>query len=181
MTDRIVGLISGGAHLVLALVLALISTYGAFRIIDRLTRDIDEIEELKSNNIALSIMLAAILLASALIVKAVTYPAISTLQTLLFQQPSAVATLKAVALIVGYTILAVLMAIGSIWIALRCFLGLTRHLDELGEIRKNNVAVAITLGVMILIMGMFLSNGIGSLMKALVPFPVFESIEVLDG
>ena len=64
---------------------------------------------------------------------------------------------------------------------MHAFLRLTHDIDELREIRHNNVAVAITLGVTVVIMGIFLSDGLGTLVQAIVPFPVFAPVEVMGG
>jgi uncharacterized membrane protein YjfL (UPF0719 family) len=179
MSDQLIGLICGIVHLVLSLVLALLATFGSFRIFDKLTRNIEEVDELKANNVSVSIVLAGMLLSSAIILKTVIHPAISTLQTYLYQGVTWISLLKAVGFISGYIVLALALAIAAIWLAMRCFLVLTRNLDELGEIKKDNTAVAIMLSTVIVIMGLFLAGGIDSLMKALIPFPAFEGIQVV--
>ena len=77
--------------------------------------------------------------------------------------------------------MAIILANLSVWTAMHSFLRLTRDLDELAEIRGNNVAVAVTLGVTVAVMGLFISDGLSSLMQALVPFPTFQPVEVLGG
>jgi uncharacterized membrane protein YjfL (UPF0719 family) len=56
---------------------------------------------------------------------------------------------------------------------------LTRRIDELAEIKNNNVAVAIILAVVLVIMGLFLADGINSFLNAVVPFPKLQEIEIL--
>jgi uncharacterized membrane protein YjfL (UPF0719 family) len=179
MSNQVIGIVSGVVHFLLSLFLALLTTYGSFRLFDKLTRDVDEVKELKSNNVAVGIVLASMLLAAAIIVKQVTSPAISTLQAFLFQDPTWFDAVKSIVFICGYIVIAILIAVGSIWIALRASIGLTRNLDEMAEVKKNNVAVAIMLGVAIVVMGLFLADGLRSLLDALIPFPTFQAIEVL--
>jgi len=181
MTDQIIGLITGTVHVFLSLVLAVLTTWGTFRIIDRLLRGDDCVAALKSNNVAMSILLGGVLVANALIVKAATVPAISTLQVFLFASFSWVDLLKLLGMVAGYVVLAIILANLAIWAAMNSFLWLTRNLDELAEIRGNNVAVAITLGVTVAVMGLFLSDGLATLLQALVPFPELRPIEVLGG
>ncbi len=83
MNHQIIGLICGIVHLLLSFLLALIATFGAFRIFDKLTPNIDGVAELKANNVAVSVMLSGMLLSSAIIMKTVVQPAISTLQVYL--------------------------------------------------------------------------------------------------
>ena len=181
MSDQLISLICGIAHLVLSFMLALLATYGSFRVFDKLTRTIDEVAELKANNVSVSILMAAMLLSSAIILKAAITPAISTLQTYLYQGMTGVSLLKVIGFAAGYVVAALILAIVTVWLAIRCFLGLTRDLDELDEIKKNNTAVAVLLAAVIVIMGLFLADGIGSLLKALIPFPAVEEIKVFTG
>jgi len=178
MSDQLIGLLSGTMHLVLSFVLALITTYGASRLFPVLTRDIDELGELKTGNAAVSIMLAAMLLSTALIMKTVTGSALSSLQTYLVRGMTLVRLAKLAALVAGYVAMAILLAIITIWFAIRCFLALMRDLNALAAIRDNNVAMAITLGVVIVVMGIFLADGIDSFMAALVPAEVVPELKV---
>ncbi|HET6426786.1 MAG TPA: DUF350 domain-containing protein [Phycisphaerae bacterium] len=181
MSDQWIGLLSGAMHLVLSFVLALITTYGAFRLFPILTRDIDELGELKRGNLAVSVMLAAMLLSTAVIMKTVTGSALSSLQTYLARGMTLLRLAKLAALVVGYLAMAILLAVITIWFAIRCFLALTRDLNALAAIRDNNVAVAITLGVVIVVMGLFLAGGIDSFMAALVPAEELVKAKVAGG
>ena len=54
-----------------------------------------------------------------------------------------------------------------------------KEIDELAEIGRNNVAVAITVGSMIIVMGIFLSQGVQSLLSAIIPEPAFGNIQIM--
>ncbi len=177
MSDQFVGITSGAVHLAIAFVLAIVATYGSFRIFDLLTRDIDESEELNNNNVAVGVMLAGMLLASAIVLKGVVSPAISTFQTYLYQGMTGIAWLKFLGFLVGYLAGSFAVTVSAIWIAITIFLRLTKNIDEFAEIKKGNVAVAIVLGTVIVIMGLFLGDGIQDLWEALVPFPPLSNIE----
>jgi len=181
MNHQMIGLICGIVYLILSFLLALLATFGAFRIFDKLTRDIDEISELKANNVAVSIMLAGMLLSSAIIMKTVIQPAISTLQVYLYEGITGPAVLKVIGFVAAYITGATILGISAIWGTVWCFMALTRTMDELAEIKKNNVAVAITLATVLVIIGFFLADGIDSLLKAVIPFPSFQEIEIRTG
>ncbi|NNE42932.1 MAG: hypothetical protein HKN12_01875 [Gemmatimonadetes bacterium] len=181
MTDQTIGLISGLAHLALSVILAVMTTYGSFRVLGRLMKQEDPVRALREGNTAMGVLLAGVLVACALIVKAVTEPAVSTIQVFLFGGLGPLDVAKIIAMIGGYILLAIVLANITVWLALRCFLWLTHDLDELAEIRANNLAVAITVGVTVAVMGLFLSDGLSSLMQALVPFPEFQPVEILGG
>jgi len=181
MSDQMIGVICGIVHLVLSFFLALLATLGAFRIFDKLTRDIDEVAELKANNIAVSVMMSGMLLSAAIVMKTVIEPAISTLQVYLYQGITGLGVLKVIGFVVAYIAGAMVLGIAALWGAVWCFMVLTKRIDELAEIKKNNVAVAITLAVVLVIMGLFLADGINSLLKAVIPFPTYQEVEILTG
>ena len=179
MSDQMIGLICGVFHLVLSFFLALIATFGSFKIFDKLTRNIDEVSELKANNVAVSIMMGGMLLSSAIIMKTVSRPAISTLQVHLYEGITGLVVLKTLGFLAAYIAGAMVLAITAVWVAVWCFMVLTRRIDELAEIKNNNVAVAIILAVVLVIMGLFLADGINSFLNAVVPFPKLQEIEIL--
>ena len=184
MNDQMIGLICGVVHLMLSFLLALLATFGAFRIFDKLTRNIDGVAELKANNVAVGIMLSGMLLSSAIIMKTVIQPAISTLQVYLYQGLTGMAILKVLAFVAAYIAGATVLGITAVWGTVRCFMALThmtQNLHELAEIKRNNVAVAITLAAVLVIIGFLMADGIKSLLHAAIPFPTFQEIKILTG
>jgi uncharacterized membrane protein YjfL (UPF0719 family) len=179
MSDQMVAVICGVVHLVLSFLLALIGTFGSFRIFDWLTKDIDEVSELRANNIAVAITLAGMLLGAGLVLRSVVYPVISTVQTYLYTGMTGMAWLKLTGFVAGYIVCAVAVTIGAIWIALKSFLALTHKIDEFAEIRNRNIAVAIVLAAVVVIISMFLGDGVRSLLEASIPYPVMQPIEVM--
>jgi len=180
MSDQYIGIVSASVHLIIAFLLALVATYGSFRLFDLLTRDIDENKELNANNTAVAVMLAGMLFTSALVLKAVISPAISTFETYFYQGMDGMSWLKFVGFFLGYVTGTLAVTIIAIWLAICTFLKLTREIDEFAEIKKGNVAVAIVLATAIVIMGYFLGDGIKALLEALVPFPAMQKIEIMS-
>jgi uncharacterized membrane protein YjfL (UPF0719 family) len=181
MSNQAIGIVSGLAHLALSFGLALLTTYGSFRILDRLLPDDDLSDGLRADNRALAALLGGVLIASAMIVKASTEPIISTVQVFLFRAFSWIALLRSLAMVVAYVLGAILVANLTIWLGVHCFFRLTDRIDELSEIRRNNLAVGIAVGVTVIVMGYLVSGGVGDLMQALVPFPEFRPVEILGG
>jgi len=174
-----VALVSAAVELLLSFGLALLVGYGGFRTFSRMTRDLDEVAEIRRNNIAVAIVLVAMVVAAALVVRAAVYPAIGSLQTALFGGIDAAEAIATILRIVAFVVIAVFVSILAIAAGTRIFLRLTHDIDELAELRANNVAVAIMLAGFIFIMGLFLAGGVGSLLTALIPDPVAARIEVL--
>ena len=169
----------GIAELLLSFVLGLLTVWLAFRSFSRLTGDLDEMKELKQNNVAMGILLAAIVLATAFMVRSAIYPSISTWQTLLQQGFSVGELFSCLGITLFSFVFSAALALVSIWSALRIFLRLTTEIDEFHEISRNNTAVAIVLGALIVVMGLFLSHGVQNLLSAMIPMPSFERVQVM--
>ena len=174
-----IAVVSGAVELVLSFVLAIAVTWVSFRAFARITRHIDEMEELKKNNAAAGVLFASMLIATAVVVREALYPCMSGLRTALFHGFSWSGAGKVLALGLSFVVVATLGAVGAVSLATVTFLKLTREIDELKAVKEHNLAVAIALGAVIITMGIFLSSGMQSLLSALVPYPAIESIRVL--
>ena len=136
---------------------------------------INEIEELKKNNIAVAILNGSIILALVIMVKNAIEPAI-TVFSMAIRNPNAT--------------FIVISSNGRnnacsnnccrnycIHINLsgnKPLHSLTKDLDELGEIKNNNIAVSIVLGVVIISISLLMQQGIKSILDALIPFPLLS-------
>jgi uncharacterized membrane protein YjfL (UPF0719 family) len=173
-----VAIVSGIFELALSFVLAVGVTWISFRAFSRMTKHVDEMEELRKNNAAAGILFASMLLAVAIVVKEALFPCISGLRTALVQGFSWPDASRVLLYGLLYIVLATAGAVGAVSLATRIFLSLTKEMDELNAIQHSNVAVALALGAVIVTMGLFLAHGMQTLLSALVPYPAIESIRV---
>jgi uncharacterized membrane protein YjfL (UPF0719 family) len=86
--------------------------------------------------------------------------------------------IKTALLMLGHIILAGIVALGAIYLGLHVFMRLTKDLDELKEIKENNIAVSIYLSVIIIALALLLEPGIRTILDALIPFPPVSMIDV---
>ena len=165
-------LISGVLQLFLSLFIGIIFIYAGFKFFHKRIKSINEIEELKKNNIAVAILNASIILALVIMVKNAIEPAI-TVFSMALRNPYATFSsfLQTAGIMLVQIILAGFIAYVSIYLAISLFTHLTKDLDELGEIKKNNIAVSIVLGVVIISISLLMQQGIKSILDALIPFP----------
>ena len=165
-------LITGIIQIVLSVVIGMLFIYFASRIFQKLTSSINDIDELKENNVAVAVLDGAIVLAIIIVVKNSIETAITIFSNTLRNPDAEVLTyIKTAALMLGHIILAGVIAFGAIYIALQFFMWLTKDLDELNEIKANNVAVSIFLGVIIIALALLLEPGVRMILDALIPFP----------
>lgn len=172
-------LITGFLQIVLSLIIGIFLIYSASKIFRRLIKGINENEEFKNNNIAVSILNSAILLSIILIVRNSIETAISIFSNTLRNPESELATyLKTAGLMLGHVILSSILAFISIYIAMQFFMWITKDLDELLEIKNNNIAVSLFLSVIIITLSLMLEPGIRIVLDALIPFQPVSFIDI---
>ncbi len=164
--------ISGAVQILLSLVLGVLFIYLAFLAFSRLTRGIDGLAELANNNISGAIVNGSIILSIVYLMRNALEPAILIL-TNTMRDPNAEAgtylrTAWIIFLQIGVT---AILGFLSMYVALQLFIRLTRDLNEFDEVRKNNIAVGILMGVVIFCIAMLVQPGIRTLLDALIPFP----------
>jgi uncharacterized membrane protein YjfL (UPF0719 family) len=143
----------------------------AFRGLNRLL-GIDPTVDLKQGNVAAGIVHAASLLALGLLVQravGATFDAVD----LTFQTPhlrlAALARLTLFALLhVGLS-----LAVGSGVLALGMLLfdRMTPGVDELAEVRRGNVALALVLAAILIVLALLTAPGLQAALNGLIPFP----------
>jgi uncharacterized membrane protein YjfL (UPF0719 family) len=142
-------------RLVLAIVFAVAGLYIASWVLGRLTKGLDEWQEIGKGNSAVAIYMAGIFISVAIIIG----PGIIGL----FR------TLDIIGIAVGFIqlVLALALAVAMQYVGLS-FLGkLTKGLDEWAELKKGNVAVGIVTAAIVIAIGAIVSQGVVSIIEAL--------------
>lgn len=146
------------AQLAVAIVLSAIAAYLAFYLFQWFTRDLDEWEELRQGNPAVGIVLGAILISVAIVLR----PAL-TVNTTVWDVGTTmffrVLLAEALQLAVG-----LVLAVITLALALFLFAGLTRGIDEVAELKKGNLAIAGLLAGVVVGVGLMVSQAVGQIM-----------------
>jgi len=172
-------LLTGIVQIILSVLIGVFLIYTASRILQRLFNGIDEIEELKKNNIAVAILNGSIIFSLILVVKNSVESAVTIFSNTL-RDPKAVLSsyIQTALIMLGHIILSGVIAFSVIYVAMVIFIRLTKDLDELGEIKRNNVAVSLVLGIIIVSIALLLQQGIVTILDSLIPFPPVSLIDV---
>ena len=137
MSDQLIGIISGSLNLFLSIFLAAFSTYFSFLIFNKLTKEINEIEELKNNNIAVGVLLSGFIVSFGIIFKTILEPFLSIFQTYLYQNLTGLMWFKLICYFLFYLSTVIVISILSIWLSILIFIKLTKNIDEFNEIKKK--------------------------------------------
>jgi uncharacterized membrane protein YjfL (UPF0719 family) len=147
----------------------------AFRGLNRMLGT-DAVEDLRKGNIAAGIVHAASLLALGLLVQhaiQATSDAVDlTVRTHPFQ-PIMVGKLALFALL--HVVLSLGVGTAVLALGVLLFDRMTPGLDELAEVRKGNVALALVLSAILLVIALLTAPGLQATLNGLIPFPQLPS------
>ena len=159
---EVVTIALGFVQLVVGLIFAAASIYIGVRVFDRFTKGIDEMEELRRGNVAIGVLLAAVVVTVAIIVQSgVAGLTDATLGLGAGRDLAAYVT----AVVGGFIqlIVGIILAVVAIFLALNIFGRVTKGIDEEAELRKGNVAVAIVLAGFLVAVGFVIQAGVSAI------------------
>ncbi|MGQ9626926.1 MAG: DUF350 domain-containing protein [Anaerolineae bacterium] len=150
------------AQLVLVVLLGAVAAFLGTFIFERATRGLDEWAEVRRGNSAVGLVLGAIVVGIALVLR----PAVSISlpqQDLGRFYPYYALLAEALQVFLG-----LILAVASISVALCIFSKLTKDLDELEELKKGNMAVAIMLGGVIIAVSFLITGAVEQIVSRIV-------------
>src|SRR3989338_1194367 len=159
-------------QLIVGLALAMGSVYLGLKMFDRLTEGTNEMAELKKGNVAIAILLGAIIMSIANIMEG----GVSGLTGVFNSGLSYLETVAA--LFIGLVNLAigVVFSIFSIYIAVNMLDKITVGIDEFKELRKGNVAVAIMMAAVLIAVSFVIRGAVAGISNAVSPQSVAAAI-----
>jgi uncharacterized membrane protein YjfL (UPF0719 family) len=158
-TQMILGIGIGVVQLIVGLVLAIASIYIGLSMFGKFTKGINEEEELKKGNVAVGILQAAIILSIANVVQSGVVGLTGAL-TLGFSINAIIAGV--IQLIVG-----LILAVVAIYMAINVLDKITKGIDEMAEIKKGNVAVAILMAGVLIAVSFVVQAGVSGIARAI--------------
>src|SRR5208337_864193 len=157
----------GLVQLVFAIVLAVLALYIGFSVLNRITRDIDEEKELAKGNAAVGIVVAAVFVAIALVIESGVSGLSAGINKALAFGLFTSDGLMVVGLAVFQLILGIVLAVGSIYLALTILDKLTKGVKGFEELKKGNVAVALDMAGVSIAVAWIIQSGVIGITAAL--------------
>ncbi len=154
------------AQLVIGIGIAMMSIYTAMRLVNRLTKDIDEEAELAKGNIAVAAMMVGVVIAVALVTSS---GVVGLTQAMTDIQAGAEAGEYIRAVIAGLVQLAagLVFASVSIFLAFKIWDRITKNINETAELKKGNIAVGIVMGAVMIAVAIVIRQGVSGLATAI--------------
>lgn len=169
-------ILKGVIEIVVSLFTGLLIFFASFKMFTVLTKEIDEIQQLKKNNAAVAILIASFVFGVMYIVKSTISPAVENLDKLLLSQTPVGSSLIAttvIKILVIYVLSAV-FAFVVIWFSMIVFMVLTKKIDEMKEVNSNNYSIALMLTVLIASISMVLVKPLQTILQSMVPIKGFS-------
>jgi uncharacterized membrane protein YjfL (UPF0719 family) len=160
-------------QLMLSLLLAVGLTFVCFKMFNAV---LTKRYKMERNNLAYSVLVSCIIFAVGYITSGVIEPLFNLIRTLKqYGQQTSVIFFESlrygvIFVILGYSIAFVVVVLGLI-----LFNFLTKDIDELEEIRSGNLATALVAGTIIIVISLFVKNGVMFLLETLIPYPELPS------
>jgi uncharacterized membrane protein YjfL (UPF0719 family) len=164
---------------ILSLIFGLVTVYISTRILNlTFLKSARNGSLLLENNTAASIFAGMMIICILILVHSSVLPSVDALRTMVLGQNKI--TFSIVALSFGYFLLfyliALVISLSFIWLTVQIYMVATVHVDEIKEIRKNNIAVAIILSSVLLGMTLFIRPPVNRFISSLVNY---ESLEII--
>ena len=163
MESDIVNIAAAVLQFVVGLALAMGSVYIGLKMFDRLTKGVDEWKEVQKGNVAVGILMAAVIISIATVV-----------QSGVLQVTAHIGAEEEFAdMMVGLGIGLVNLLIGlgaaivAIFIAVKTLDRITTDIDEMSEIAKGNVCVAIIMAGVLIAVSFVISAAVSGVSDAL--------------
>jgi len=155
--------------------------YLTYKVFIKANPDFNMEESIKKGNIAVGILMGAIIFAASMILQKGLSAVVSMFRLYISAPPeNGLAMWQILLLILAHLSMAMILALISISVTLRLFGRLTRHSYRPGvELEKGNIAVGILLASVVLVTAMYVGDGVSSISKALVPQPSMGRIQIM--
>lgn len=159
----IIGIGVGFLQLVVGLVLAIASIYLGLSMFGKITKGINEVEELKKGNVAVGLLQAAIILSIANVIQSGVVGMTMALTTASTFDGMIRALIGGVVqLLVG-----IILAVIAIYMAISVLDKITKGIDEMAELRKGNVAVAVLMTGVLIAVSFVVQAGVSGIARAI--------------
>jgi uncharacterized membrane protein YjfL (UPF0719 family) len=178
MTTQLDVLIYGLVYVAVSLVMGTLTLFVFFKAFNALTRGINDIQEIRQNNVSVAMVNSAMVFSVALFISEAAEASMEAFKNTIFNYAVSISftgKLAIYGIMLAHFVLAAAISFLILWISIALFVRLTRTIDEFAEIKKNNQAVGIFLSVFIISMALILKPGVGKVLRGLIPFPQVSS------
>jgi uncharacterized membrane protein YjfL (UPF0719 family) len=157
----------------LAFSIGMASLFTVYKVLESYLKKQFEVTEL---NMAFSVFLTGILLATANLLSSVVSPAMNAIRFLTQDSLSVAAVASSAIYIISFLLIGLIASLLVTWGGVTIFFQVTK-VDEMEELKKNNAATALITAAFVLGISIVLRDYVGHLCESLVPYPEVLNIK----
>ena len=169
----------GVGELIVSVAVVVLALALSYRVFGHLVLGLDGDKEMKAGNTAAAIVLVAVTVCPAAIVLSTMSSMVYLARTFFLAGREDLSLWQLAGYSLSWIVLVMALSLLAIWVALRLFDRLTPGVDELEEIRKGNVAVALLMAGVIAVVAVSTQEGISALSKTLVPKTPLGELKIM--
>jgi uncharacterized membrane protein YjfL (UPF0719 family) len=151
----------------LAFSIGMASLFTVYKVLESYLKKQFQVTEL---NMALSVFLTGILLATANLLSSVVSPAMNAIRFLTQDSLSVAAVASSAIYIISFLLIGLIASLLVTWGGVTIFFQVTK-VDEMEELKKNNAATALITAAFVLGISIVLRDYVGHLCESWVPYP----------
>ena len=158
----------------ISILFGVIILYLCYRFLDKLLK---EKLKIKNDNISYSIFVSSILFSVAYLIEGIKSPILNSLK-LLIDNPEyeGIIILDGLKYSILFITIIVITILVVIFLSIFLFTIMTKDIDELKEIKNNNIAIAIITATLIISISLLLKESVYLLLESFVPYPEIPRI-----
>lgn len=166
-------------ELLLSLIFALLTVYLAIKLLNLTFLRSRKTDLLIESNTAVAVFAGAMVISVLLLVKSSVMPSVETLRAMVLHQDQVSARMVFISLgfFALFYLAAALISVGILFLTVQMYMLATVHIDELAEVRKNNVPVAVFLSAVVIGVTLFIEPGVQRFIHAMVDWEYLEQVE----
>ena len=157
----------------LAFSIGMASLFTVYKVLESYLKKQFEVTEL---NMAFSVFLTGILLATANLLSSVVSPAMNAIRFLTQDSLSVAAVASSAIYIISFLLIGLIASLLVTWGGVTILFQVTK-VDEMEELKKNNAATALVTAAFVLGISIVLRDYVGHLCESLVPYPEVLNIK----
>jgi len=164
-------------ELILSVLSGLLSVYVVFQIVRSAVLKLDVEAELKAGRTAPAFLMGAVLLCVLLLQQASILPSAGALQTMVLEGDRITPAMVGIsaAYFLAFYLLSLAFALGMILLAMWIYTLATRKIDEMAEIRANNMAVAVIVSLVLLGITLYIQPSVSRFFTSLVDYDALSA------
>jgi len=163
-------------EVLLSFVFSLITVYFSIKLINKVFLKIDVLSMIREGNVSIAVFEGALIVSTLLLVQKSILPSVDALRTMVLANQGFSWTMLGISLMYFMLFYVISLAFSFLLIILTfyIFIKSTIEIDEVAEIKKNNLAVAVLISLVIISTTLFIRPSLENFNKSLIDYDKLE-------